>query len=148
MKTIRYHITLKILHYLLYKVDCEYPVHVLTIEAVELCQTDKEWLIIYVSVRDDFDDDFISNLISFGRLIERVYNDFLKCMYSPETFSDTMKSIIKNDNVVAEAAEQLKKEKKLYPLKITSTTWILVPLSKRTEKYAEDYRRKKMGLNY
>lgn len=148
MKTIRYHITLKILHYLLYQVDREYPVHVLKIEAVELCRTDKDWLIIYVSVIDDFDDDFISNLISFGRLIERVYNDFLNCMYSPERFSDTMKSIIKNDNVVAEAAEQLKKKKKLYPLKITSTTWILVPLSKRTEKYAEDYRRKKMGLNY
>lgn len=146
MKTIRYHITLKILHYLLYKVDCVYPVHVLKIEAVELCRTDKEWLTIYVSVKDDFDDDFTSNLISFGRLIGRVYNDFFKCMYSPETFSDTMKSIIKNDNVVAEAAEQLKKEKKLYPLKITSTTWILVPLSKRTEEYAEKYRKEKMGI--
>lgn len=146
MKTIRCHITLKILHYLLYQVDREYPVHVLKIEAVELCRTDKDWLIIYVSVNDDFDDDFISNLISFGRLIERVYNDFFNCMYSPERFSDTMKSIIKNDNVVAEAAEQLKKEKKLYPLKITSTTWILVPLSKRTEEYAEKYRKEKMGI--
>lgn len=146
MKTIRCHITLNILHYLLYQVDREYPVHVLKIEAVELCRTDKDWLIIYVSVNDDFDDNFTSNLICFGRLIERVYNDFFDCMYSPERFSDTMKSIIKNDNVVAEAAEQLKKEKKLYPLKITSTTWILVPLSKRTEEYAEKYRKEKMGI--
>lgn len=146
MKTIRCHITLKILHYLLYKVDREYPVHVLKIEAVELCRTDKDWLIIYVSVNDDFDDDFTSNLICFGRLIERIYRDYYQCEYSPETFSDTMKSIIKNDNVVAEAAEQLKKEKKLYPLKITSTTWILVPLSKRTEEYANKYRKEKMGI--
>ena len=146
MKTIRCHIALKILHYLLYKVDREYPVHVLKIEAVELCRTDKDWLIIYVSVIDDFDDDFTSNLICFGRLIERTYSDYYKYEYSPETFSDTMKSIIKNDNVVAEAAEQLKKEKKLYPLKITSTTWILVPLSKRTEEYANKYRREKMGI--
>lgn len=146
MKTIRCHITLKILHYLLYQVDREYPVHVLKIEAVELCRTDKDWLIIYVSVNDDFDDNFTSNLICFGRLIERIYRNFYQCEYSPETFSDTMKSIIKNDNVVAEAAEQLKKEKKLYPLKITSTTWILVPLSKRTEEYANKYRREKMGI--
>lgn len=146
MKTIRCHITLKILHYLLYQVDREYPVHVLKIEAVELCRTDKDWLIIYVSVNDDFDDNFTSNLICFGRLIERIYRNFYQCEYSPETFSDTMKSIIKNDNVVAEAAEQLKKEKKLYPLKITSTTWILVPLSKRTEEYAEKYRKEKMGI--
>ena len=146
MRTIRCHITLKILHYLLYKVDREYPVHVLKIEAVELCRTDKDWLIIYVSVNDDFDDDFTSNLICFGRLIERIYRDYYQCEYSPETFSDTMKSIIKNDNVVAEAAEQLKKEKKLYPLKITSTTWILVPLSKRTKEYANKYRREKMGI--
>lgn len=146
MKTIRYHITFKILHYLLYKVDCEYPVHVLKIEAVELCRTDKEWLTIYVSVKDDFDDNFTLNLISFGRLIERIYSDFYKCDYFSETFSDSMKSIIKNDNVVAEAAEQLKKEKKLYPLKITSTTWILVPLSKRTEEYANKYRKEKMGI--
>ena len=146
MKTIRYHISLKILHYLLYQVDREYPVHVLKIEAVEFCRTNKEWLTIYVSVKDDFDDDFTSNLISFGRLIERIYSDFYKCDYFSETFSDTMKSIIKNDNVVAEAAEQLKKEKKLYPLKITSTTWILVPLSKRTEEYANKYRKEKMGI--
>lgn len=146
MKTIRCHITLKILHYLLYQVDREYPVHVLKIEAVELCRTDKDWLIIYVSVNDDFDDNFTSNLICFGRLIERIYRNFYQCEYFPETFSDTMKSIIKNDNVVAEAAEQLKKEKKLYPLKITSTTWILVPLSKRTEEYANKYRREKMGI--
>lgn len=146
MKTIRCHITLKILHYLLYKVDFQYPVHELKIEAVELCRTDKEWLTIYVSVKDDFDDDFTSILISFGRLIERIYRDYYQCEYSPETFSDTMKSIIKNDNVVAEAAEQLKKEKKLYPLKITSTTWILVPLSKRTEEYANKYRKEKMGI--
>lgn len=146
MKTIRCHIALNILHYLLYKVDCVYPEYVLKIEAVELCQTDKEWLTIYVSVKDDFDDDFTINLISFGRLIERIYSDSYKCEYFPETFSDTMKSIIKNDNVVAEAAEQLKKEKKLYPLKITSTTWILVPLSKRTEEYANKYRKEKMGI--
>ena len=146
MKTIRCHITLKILHYLLYKVDFQYPEHELKIEAVELCRTDKEWLIIYVSVNDDFDDHFTSILISFGRLIERTYNDFYKCDYFSETFSDTMISIIKNDNVVAEAAEQPQKEKKLYPLKITSTTWILVPLSKRTEEYAEKYRKEKMGI--
>lgn len=146
MKTIRYHISLKILHYLLYQVDREYPVYVLKIEAVELCRTVEEWLTIYVSVKDDFDDDFTSNLISFGRLIERAYSDFYECDYFSETFSDTMKSIIKNDNVVAEAAEQLKKEKKLYPLKITSTTWILVPLSKRTEEYANKYRKEKMGI--
>lgn len=146
MRTVYYHISLNILNYLLYQVDREYPVHVLKIEAVELYRTDKEWLTIHVSVKDDFDDDFASNLISFGRLIERIYSDFYKNEYSPETFSDTMKSIIKNDNVVAEAAEQLKKEKKLYPLKITSTTWILVPLSKRTEEYANRYRREKMGI--
>ena len=146
MKTVHYHISLDILHSLLYHVDNQYPEHVLKIEAVELTQTDKEWLTIHVGVNDDFDDYFTSNLISFGRLIERTYSDYYKYDYFPETFSDTMKSIIKNDNVVAEAAEQLKKEKKLYPLKITSTTWILVPLSKRTEEYAEKYRKEKMGI--
>ena len=40
-------------------------------------------------------------LYVFGRLIERIYRDYYQCEYSPETFSDTMKSIIKNDNVVA-----------------------------------------------
>lgn len=146
MRSVHYPISLNILYLLLYHVDNQYPEHVLKIDAVELTRVDKEWLTIYVSVKDDFDDEFTNNLISFGRLIERTYCDFYKCEYSTETFSDTMKSIIKNDNVVAEAAEQLKKEKKLYPLKITSTTWILVPLSKRTEEYANKYRREKMGI--
>lgn len=146
MKIVHYHISFNILHSLLYNVDNQYPAHVLKIEYVELCRTDKEWLSMYVSIIDDFDEDFTTTLIGFGRLIERTYSDYYKCECPIYYFSDTMKSIIKNDNFIAEAAEQFKKEKKLYPLKITSTTWILVPISKRTEEYAEKYRKEKMGI--
>lgn len=52
------------------------------------------------------------------------------------------------DDVKVESSAQKAKEKKLYTLRVTNTTVILVPLHKRNEEYAKDYRKKKMGLNY
>lgn len=52
------------------------------------------------------------------------------------------------DDVSVISKHQKKKEEKLYSLRVTNTTVILVPKSKNNQEYAEQYRRKKMGLNY
>lgn len=41
---------------------------------------------------------------------------------------------------------QLKRERNLYPLRITGTTVIYVTKTKCTKEYAEKYKREKMGL--
>lgn len=50
-----------------------------------------------------------------------------------------------SDNLDELIQAQLRKEKRLYPLKINSTTWIYVPKKKCNEKYAEAYRKKMEG---
>ena len=52
------------------------------------------------------------------------------------------------DDVSKEKAAQKVKERHLYPLRVTNTTIILVPRKKCNKKYAEEYRKTKMGLNY
>lgn len=52
------------------------------------------------------------------------------------------------DDVSVISKHQKKKEEKLYSLRVTNTTVILVPRSKCNKEYAEQYRREKMGLNY
>lgn len=52
------------------------------------------------------------------------------------------------DDVSKEKAAQKVKERHLYPLRVTNTTIILVPRKKYNKKYAEEYRKTKMGLNY
>ena len=52
------------------------------------------------------------------------------------------------DEVSKEKAVQKVKERHLYPLRVTNTTIILVPRKKCNKKYAEEYRKTKMGLNY
>lgn len=52
------------------------------------------------------------------------------------------------DDVRVESSVQKAKEKKLYTLRVTNTTVILVPLHKHNEEYAKEYRKNKMGLNY
>lgn len=42
--------------------------------------------------------------------------------------------------------QQLKRERNLYPLRITGTTVIYVTKAKCTKEYAEKYKREKMGL--
>ena len=52
------------------------------------------------------------------------------------------------DDVSAVSKAQQKREEKLYSLRVTNSTVILVPRSKNNPEYAEKYRREKMGLNY
>ena len=52
------------------------------------------------------------------------------------------------DDVRKEKAAQKVKERHLYPLRVTNTTIILVSRKKCNKKYAEEYRKTKMGLNY
>lgn len=52
------------------------------------------------------------------------------------------------DDVRKEKAAQKVKERHLCPLRVTNTTIILVPRKKCNKKYAEEYRKTKMGLNY
>lgn len=52
------------------------------------------------------------------------------------------------DDVSKEKAARKVKERHLYPLRVTNTTIILVPRKKCNKKYAEEYRKTKMGLNY
>lgn len=52
------------------------------------------------------------------------------------------------DDVSVISKHQKKKEEKLYSLRVTNTTVILVLKSKFNQEYAEQYRREKMGLNY
>lgn len=52
------------------------------------------------------------------------------------------------DDVSVISKHQKKKEEKLYSLRVTNTTIILVPRSKDNQEYAAQYRREKMGLNY
>lgn len=52
------------------------------------------------------------------------------------------------DDVSKEKAAQKVKERHMYPLRVTNTTIILVPRKKCNKKYAEEYRKTKMGLNY
>lgn len=52
------------------------------------------------------------------------------------------------DDVSVISKHQKKKEEKLYSLRVTNTTVLLVPKSKNNQEYAEQYRREKMGLNY
>lgn len=52
------------------------------------------------------------------------------------------------NDVSKEKAAQKVKERHLYPLRVTNTTIILVPRKKCNKKYAEEYRKTKMGLNY
>lgn len=52
------------------------------------------------------------------------------------------------NDVSKEKAAQKVKEKHLYPLRVTNTTIILVPRKKCNKKYAEEYRKTKMGLNF
>ena len=52
------------------------------------------------------------------------------------------------NDVSKEKAAQKVKEKHLHPLRVTNTTIILVPRKKCNKKYAEEYRKTKMGLNY
>lgn len=52
------------------------------------------------------------------------------------------------NDVSKEKAAQKVKEKHLYPLRVKNTTIILVPRKKCNKKYAEEYRKTKMGLNY
>lgn len=52
------------------------------------------------------------------------------------------------NDVSKEKAAQKVKEKHLYPLRVTNTTIILVPRKKCNKKYAEEYRKTKMRLNY
>ena len=52
------------------------------------------------------------------------------------------------DDVSKEKAAQKVKERHLYPFRVANTTIILVPRKKCNKKYAEEYRKTKMGLNY
>lgn len=52
------------------------------------------------------------------------------------------------NDVSKEKAAQKVKERHMYPLRVTNTTIILVPQKKCNKKYAEEYRKTKMGLNY
>lgn len=61
--------------------------------------------------------------------------------------SDKIDTRAKADIITELREQQLEREKKLKMLRVTGTTIILVPRKKQNEKYAEDYRRKKMGLN-
>ncbi|MBM6865867.1 hypothetical protein H6A66_11895 [Bacteroides caecigallinarum] len=62
--------------------------------------------------------------------------------------SDKIDTHAKADIITDLREQQLEREKNLSILRVTNTTIILVPRKKQNEKYAEDYRRKKMGLNY
>lgn len=62
--------------------------------------------------------------------------------------SDKIDTHAKADIITDLREQQLEREKKLKMLRVTSSTIILVPRQKQNEKYAEEYRRKKMGLNY
>ncbi len=62
--------------------------------------------------------------------------------------SDKIDTHAKADVITELQEQQRNREKNLKILRVTSTTIILVPRKKQNEKYAEDYRRKKMGLNY
>lgn len=62
--------------------------------------------------------------------------------------SDKIDPRAKADVITELREQQHEREKKLKMLRVTSSTILLVPRKKQNEKYAEEYRRKKMGLNY
>ena len=62
--------------------------------------------------------------------------------------SDKIDPRAKADVITELREQQLEREKKLNILRVTSTTYILVPYKKCNKEYAEEYRRKKMNLNY
>lgn len=53
-------------------------------------------------------------------------------------------TLAKADKIDAEAEQQREKERKLFPLRISRTTVILVPRKKCNEEYAEWYRTHRM----
>lgn len=62
--------------------------------------------------------------------------------------SDKIDPRAKADVITELREQQHEREKKLKMLRVTGSTILLVPRKKQNEKYAEEYRRKKMGLNY
>lgn len=62
--------------------------------------------------------------------------------------SDKIDPRAKADVITELREQQHEREKKLKMLRVTGSTILLVPRKKKNEKYAEEYRRKKMGLNY
>lgn len=62
--------------------------------------------------------------------------------------SDKIDTHAKADVITELQEQQRNREKNLKILRVTSTTIILVPRKKQNEKYAEEYRKTKMGLNY
>lgn len=62
--------------------------------------------------------------------------------------SDKIDPLAKADVITELREQQHEREKKLKMLRVTGSTILLVPRKKQNEKYAEEYRRKKMGLNY
>ncbi|WP_299232367.1 hypothetical protein [uncultured Bacteroides sp.] len=62
--------------------------------------------------------------------------------------SDKIDPRAKADVITELREQQHEREKKLKMLRVTGSTILLVPRKKQNEKYAEEYRRKKMKLNY
>ena len=62
--------------------------------------------------------------------------------------SDKIDPRAKADVITELREQQHEREKKLKMLRVTGSTILLVPRKKQKEKYAEEYRRKKMKLNY
>lgn len=62
--------------------------------------------------------------------------------------SDKIDPRAKADVITELREQQHEREKKLKMLRVTGSTIILVPRKRQNEKYAEEYRRKKMKLNY
>lgn len=62
--------------------------------------------------------------------------------------SDKIDPRAKADVITELREQQHEREKKLKMLRVTGSTILLVPRKKQNEKYAEEYRRKKMELNY
>ena len=58
-----------------------------------------------------------------------------------ESKPDTTKNIENLDEIIA---RQREREKKLYPVRVSSTTVIYVTKSKATRQYAEEYKRDKL----
>lgn len=58
-----------------------------------------------------------------------------------ESKPDTTKNIENLDEIIA---RQREREKKLYPVRVSSTTVIYVTKSKVTRQYAEEYKRDKL----
>lgn len=62
--------------------------------------------------------------------------------------SDKIDPRAKADVITELREQQHEREKNLKMLRVTSSTILLVPRKRQNEKYAEEYRRKKMKLKY